>query len=185
MYCMTACHSCAIKPVLLPSYTDKLAIVRLNNIPVGNRVLYDAGSSGFLACAALYAVGSACIGASPMAYATDVMPANLGGFGLGMYRCAGDLGETTYLLRKIICILVATCTVQRYSVKRTAISIVSGSAYNYRGCSMTRHDMGTCRFDAWAHASWMDCRCHLSQSGTTCECSVADFDNDVLWSCCS
>ncbi len=51
------------------------------------------GSQGFLVCAALYAVGNACIGASPVAYAADVMPANLGGFGLGMYRCAGDLGN--------------------------------------------------------------------------------------------
>lgn len=50
------------------------------------------GSHGFLACAALYAIGNACIGASPLAYAADVTPANLGGFGLGMYRCAGDLG---------------------------------------------------------------------------------------------
>ncbi|DBA89338.1 TPA: hypothetical protein ACH3X1_004132 [Trebouxia sp. C0004] len=52
----------------------------------------SGGSHGFLVCAALYAVGNACIGASPVAYAADVMPANLGGFGLGMYRCAGDLG---------------------------------------------------------------------------------------------
>ena len=51
------------------------------------------GSHGFLACAALYAIGNACIGASPVAYAADVMPAKLGGFGLGMYRCAGDIGE--------------------------------------------------------------------------------------------
>ena len=44
-------------------------------------------------CAGLYAIGNACIGASPVAYAADVVPANLGGFGLGMYRCAGDLGK--------------------------------------------------------------------------------------------
>ena len=53
----------------------------------------QGGSHGFLACAALYAVGNACIGASPVAYAADVMPAKLGGFGLGMCRCAGDLGK--------------------------------------------------------------------------------------------
>ncbi|KAL0017935.1 hypothetical protein WJX77_000283 [Trebouxia sp. C0004] len=51
-----------------------------------------AAALGLMAVSALYAVGNACIGASPVAYAADVMPANLGGFGLGMYRCAGDLG---------------------------------------------------------------------------------------------
>jgi len=55
---------------------------------------FAGGSHGFLVCAVLYAVGNACIGASPVAYAADVIPANLGGFGLGMYRCAGDLGKT-------------------------------------------------------------------------------------------
>lgn len=38
-------------------------------------------------------------------------------------------------------VLVATCNVQRYNVTRTAISIVSGFAYNYRGCFMIRHDI--------------------------------------------
>ena len=44
-------------------------------------------------CAAWYALSNACMGASPVAYATDVMPTKLGGFGLGMYRCAGDIGR--------------------------------------------------------------------------------------------
>ena len=65
---------------------------------VDDQACSAGGSQGFLACAALYAVGNACCGASPMAYATDVMPDKLGGFGLGMYRCAGDLGETYFCL---------------------------------------------------------------------------------------
>jgi len=46
----------------------------------------------FVGAAALYAVGTAIIGQSPAAYAADVMPADAAGLGLGIYRCAGDLG---------------------------------------------------------------------------------------------
>ncbi len=53
-----------------------------------------AGNAAFfVAAAGLYAMSNACIGATPVAYASDVMPSGLGGFGLGIYRCAGDLGE--------------------------------------------------------------------------------------------
>ncbi len=45
--------------------------------------------------AAIYAMGTAIIGASPAAYAADVMPADAAGLGLGIYRCAGDLGAPT------------------------------------------------------------------------------------------
>ena len=48
---------------------------------------------GFLAAAAIWAVSNACIGATPAAYAADVMPKNVSGLGLGIYRCAGDMGE--------------------------------------------------------------------------------------------
>ncbi len=40
----------------------------------------------------MYAAASACIGATPAAYAADVMPHSVSGFGLGIYRCAGDIG---------------------------------------------------------------------------------------------
>lgn len=40
----------------------------------------------------IYAVANACIGATPAAYAADVMPQSVSGFGLGIYRCAGDIG---------------------------------------------------------------------------------------------
>ena len=40
----------------------------------------------------VYAVANACIGATPAAYAADVMPQSVSGFGLGIYRCAGDIG---------------------------------------------------------------------------------------------
>jgi hypothetical protein len=46
----------------------------------------------FVLAAAIYAMGTAIIGASPAAYAADVMPADAAGLGLGIYRCAGDLG---------------------------------------------------------------------------------------------
>lgn len=51
----------------------------------------------FVGAAALYAVGTAIIGQSPAAYAADVMPADAAGLGLGIYRCAGDLGATVTL----------------------------------------------------------------------------------------
>jgi len=47
----------------------------------------------FVGASAVYAVGTAIIGASPAAYAADVMPAGAAGLGLGIYRCFGDLGE--------------------------------------------------------------------------------------------
>jgi len=47
---------------------------------------------GFLAAAGIWAVSNACIGATPAAYAADVMPQNVSGLGLGIYRCAGDMG---------------------------------------------------------------------------------------------
>lgn len=40
----------------------------------------------------IYAAANACIGATPAAYAADVMPSAVSGFGLGIYRCAGDIG---------------------------------------------------------------------------------------------
>ena len=45
----------------------------------------------------LYAAAHACLGATPSAYAADVMPASISGFGLGIYRCAGDLGGHSLL----------------------------------------------------------------------------------------
>ena len=47
---------------------------------------------GFLAAAALWAVSNACLGATPAAYAADVMPQDISGLALGIYRCAGDIG---------------------------------------------------------------------------------------------
>jgi hypothetical protein len=46
----------------------------------------------FVGAAAVYAVGTAIIGASPAAFAADIMPKGAAGLGLGIYRCAGDLG---------------------------------------------------------------------------------------------
>ncbi len=46
----------------------------------------------FFAAMVVYAAANACIGATPAAYAADVMPSAVSGFGLGIYRCAGDIG---------------------------------------------------------------------------------------------
>lgn len=55
----------------------------------------------FVLAAAIYAMGTAIIGASPAAYAADVMPADAAGLGLGIYRCAGDLGTHTLQSRSL------------------------------------------------------------------------------------
>lgn len=52
----------------------------------------------FMAAAVLYACSNACIGATPAAYAADVMPSNISGFALGIYRCAGDIGACARLI---------------------------------------------------------------------------------------
>ena len=56
----------------------------------------------FIAAMMLYAAANACIGATPAAYAADVMPQSVSGFGLGIYRCAGDIGMVHLLLMHIV-----------------------------------------------------------------------------------
>jgi len=52
----------------------------------------------------VYAAANACIGATPAAYAADVMPSAVSGFGLGIYRCAGDIGAAAArLCRALFC----------------------------------------------------------------------------------
>ena len=70
------------------------AILQIFRLSCWKQLCVLAGDGhGFSLCMALYAFSNACIGANLVAYATDVMPTNLGGFGLGLYRCAGDLGK--------------------------------------------------------------------------------------------
>ena len=64
--------------------------------------LYAGNAAIFVAAAGLYAMSNACVGATPVAYASDVMPSGLGGFGLGIYRCAGDLGEILLVGRLLV-----------------------------------------------------------------------------------
>ena len=54
--------------------------------------MYTGCVEAFIGAAALHAMGTAIIGQSPAAYAADVMPSDAAGLGLGIYRCAGDLG---------------------------------------------------------------------------------------------
>lgn len=65
----------------------------------------------FIAAMMLYAAANACIGATPAAYAADVMPQSVSGFGLGIYRCAGDIGMVHLLLMHIVvsCNLSSNC----------------------------------------------------------------------------
>ena len=56
----------------------------------------------FVAAMMLYAAANACIGATPAAYAADVMPQSVSGFGLGIYRCAGDIGTDRLVLKHMI-----------------------------------------------------------------------------------
>ena len=53
----------------------------------------------FIGAMVLYAVANSCIGATPAAFAADVMPQSVSGFGLGMFRCAGDVGARSLFLR--------------------------------------------------------------------------------------
>lgn len=72
-------HIAAPQPTIFNSQT-------LDPVPAGRM-------EAFVGASAMYAVGTAIIGASPAAYAADVMPAGAAGLGLGIYRCFGDLGE--------------------------------------------------------------------------------------------
>ena len=66
----------------------------------------------FTAAMMMYAAASACIGATPAAYAADVMPQSVSGFGLGIYRCAGDIGKLTFHPRNAsreLCIVAVPC----------------------------------------------------------------------------
>lgn len=65
----------------------------------------------FVASMMVYAVANACIGATPAAYAADVMPQSVSGFGLGIYRCAGDIGAAHWdFPHRICCIPGEACS---------------------------------------------------------------------------
>ena len=67
-------------------------MVCLNCQTVRGCVCHAGRQEMFIAAMMLYAAANACIGATPAAYAADVMPQSVSGFGLGIYRCAGDIG---------------------------------------------------------------------------------------------
>jgi MFS family permease len=52
----------------------------------------SSAEGGFLAAAALLAVGTAVIGPAPAAYVADITPPNIRGLAMGLYRSAGDVG---------------------------------------------------------------------------------------------
>lgn len=65
---------------------------------VEGRCLFAGRQEMFTIAMMMYAAASACIGATPAAYAADVMPQSVSGFGLGIYRCAGDIGGSHFAL---------------------------------------------------------------------------------------
>ena len=67
----------------------------------------------FTAAMMMYAAANACIGATPAAYAADVMPQSVSGFGLGIYRCAGDIGKLAIHpmnATRELCTIAVACT---------------------------------------------------------------------------
>ena len=78
----------------------------------------DAGRpEGFLVAAGLWAVSNACIGATPAAYAADVMPRSASGLGLGIYRSAGDIGMSHSLLQSDVypCLTTPVASSKRWA----------------------------------------------------------------------
>lgn len=69
-------------------------MTQMLNIACDSRGTLTGRQEMFTAAMMMYAAANACIGATPAAYAADVMPQSVSGFGLGIYRCAGDIGES-------------------------------------------------------------------------------------------
>lgn len=74
-----------------PHCPDQQIVCLGSGFPEG-RDLLAGRQEMFTVAMMMYAAASACIGATPAAYAADVMPHSVSGFGLGIYRCAGDIG---------------------------------------------------------------------------------------------
>jgi hypothetical protein len=80
----------------------------------------------FVGAMMVYAVANSFIGATPAAFAADVMPQSVSGFGLGMFRCAGDIGAYCHLARiKHDIITIITCLSKPYraQVRRSSVPI--------------------------------------------------------------
>ncbi|KAK9866844.1 hypothetical protein WJX84_004388 [Apatococcus fuscideae] len=90
----------------------------------------------FLAAAVLYACSNACIGATPAAYAADVMPSNISGFALGIYRCAGDIG---LMVGPALLGFVADLTNVQTALQVNAVALAVVVAYFGLCAHETRH----------------------------------------------
>ncbi|KAK9864537.1 hypothetical protein WJX84_006292 [Apatococcus fuscideae] len=90
----------------------------------------------FMAAAVLYACSNACIGATPAAYAADVMPSNISGFALGIYRCAGDIG---LMVGPALLGFVADLTTVQTALQANAIALAVVVTYFGLCAHETRH----------------------------------------------
>ncbi|KAK9819267.1 hypothetical protein WJX81_001189 [Elliptochloris bilobata] len=90
----------------------------------------------FFAAMVMYAAANACIGATPAAYAADVMPSAVSGFGLGIYRCAGDIG---LMVGPALLGWIADLTSVQTALAANAAVLVAATAYFGLAARETRH----------------------------------------------
>ncbi|CAL5228622.1 g11787 [Coccomyxa viridis] len=84
----------------------------------------------------MYAAASACIGATPAAYAADVMPHSVSGFGLGIYRCAGDIG---LMVGPALLGWIADMTSVHTALQVNAVAMIAVVAYFGLAARETKH----------------------------------------------
>eukprot|EP00884_Botryococcus_braunii_P001802 jgi/Botrbrau1/11622/Bobra.0209s0013.1 len=84
----------------------------------------------------VYALANAIVGATPAAYAADVVPTSYQGFGLGVFRCAGDLG---LMVGPAILGLIADASTVQIALKVNAVVLGIAVAYFGLVAKESRH----------------------------------------------
>ena len=146
----------------------------------------------FIAAMMLYAAANACIGATPAAYAADVMPQSVSGFGLGIYRCAGDIGAIYRMLKHIIasCKLFDNGLCNLFCAGHMAFCLCSMPHKLTSECGIERcipSVVSLRRFLLWRRANGrsssarLDCRYDLGADGPASECNGHDRSGCLLW----
>lgn len=90
----------------------------------------------FAGAAMLFAAANSCIGATPAAYAADVMPSSVSGLGLGIYRCAGDLG---LMLGPALLGWIGDATSVQVALQANAVLLLGAVAFFAWQARETRH----------------------------------------------
>ncbi|BDA45298.1 probable quinolone resistance protein NorA at N-terminal half [Coccomyxa sp. Obi] len=90
----------------------------------------------FIGAMMLYAVANSCIGATPAAFAADVMPQSVSGFGLGMFRCAGDIG---LMVGPALLGWIADMTSVQTALQVNAVVLVAAVSYFGLAARETKH----------------------------------------------